>query len=1008
MPFVAEKIKKTCEMLEKYISQEICKLEDLKYQKTEYKKGHTPPKMGYKAYVPHTSLYGADTHYWFKFQFETPKAEEPFYYVLEMTTGSEGTWDAINAQGLLYLNGKMVQGFDPNHIHAYLEPATKYEAYNYFYLGMVEESVEINARILKKDPRIEKLYYDIFVPYESMLLQDERSEEYVTILYALEQTVNLIDMRVPFSKEFYDSIEKAQKYIDKEFYAKKCTTKGKPVINCIGHTHIDVEWLWDRAQTREKIQRSFATAEQLMRRYPEYKFMLSQPELYRYLKEDAPEKYAELKKLVEDGRWEPEGAMYVEADCNLIGGESMVRQILRGKQFFKEEFGVDCRVLFLPDVFGYSAALPQVLKKSGIDHFVTSKISWNESNTMPYDQFMWQGIDGTEIFTNFITAQDYDKTGKANYTTYNSIFTPSEIKGARDRFQQKKYTDRALVTFGYGDGGGGPTAKMLETHERLKRGIPGMPVTEIKFLAPYLDSARKDFDKACKETRVTPKWVGELYLELHRGTYTSIAKNKRNNRLSETALKNAEGLGVMGEMVGLEYPADMFKTAWRKVLHNQFHDIIPGSSIEKVYNGTDKDYAEILGNLGGSIDKTLKTIAKNINSDGGVLVYNPLGVEQTVLTKIDGVTYESGEKVASLGWTVIEPKETKCGVKLGTNTAENKYYKMKIDASGRIVSLYDKINRRDVFKKGEFGNELRVFEDIPRAYDAWEITNYHKQKMWKLDEPAKIEPITDGTRAGFKVVHKYLDSEIEQNIWLYTECQRIDFETKADWHQKFQLLKASFPIDVHATSADYDIQFGYTTRPTHTNTSWDAAKFEVCAHKWADISDGDYGVALLNDCKYGHSAEGSTLNLTLIKCAEYPNPNADQGEHTFTYSIMAHKGSFKEGGVVKTAQNLNNPMVALPLKAGKGTLPQNYSYISCDSENIVIDTVKKAENGDGAIVRMYDTYNCRREVTVTLPEGVSEVYLCNLMEEREKALKVKDGKVTLPVKNFEIITLNLI
>lgn len=351
--------------------------------------------------------------------------------------------------------------------------------------------------------------------------------------------------------------------------------------------------------------------------------------------------------------------------------------------------------------------------------------------------------------------------------------------------------------------------------------------------------------------------------------------------------------------------------------------------------------------------------------------------------------------------------ETKCGVKLGINTAENKYYKMKIDASGRIVSLYDKVNRRDVFKKGEFGNELRVFEDLPRDYDAWEISSFHKQKMWKLDAPAKIEPITDGTRAGFKVVHKYLDSEIEQNIWLYTECQRIDFETKADWHQKFQLLKASFPIDVHATSADYDIQFGYTTRPTHTNTSWDAAKFEVCAHKWADISDGDYGVALLNDCKYGHSAEGSTLNLTLIKCAEYPNPKADQGEHNFTYSIMAHKGGFKEGGVVKAAQNLNNPMIALPLKAGKGTLPQNYSYISCDSENIVINTVKKAENGDGAIVRMYDTYNCRREVTVTLPEGVSEVYLCNLMEEREKSLKVKDGKVTLPVKNFEIITLNL-
>ncbi len=1008
MSFVAEKIKTTCLMLEKYLAQEICKIEDIDYKKTEYKKGHTPPKMGYKSYAPHTALFGADTHYWFKFNFNTPKAENNCYYMLEMTTGSEGEWDAINAQGLLYLNGKMTQGFDPNHTLAYLEPDTKYEAYNYFYLGMVEESVEISARIIKKDTRIEKLYYDMLIPYESMLLQDTRSEEYITILYALEQTANLLDLRVPYSKEFYESVEKAQNYIDKEFYGKKCTTKGKPVINCIGHTHIDVEWLWDRAQTREKMQRSFATAEQLMERYPDYKFMLSQPELYRYLKEDAPEKYAVLKRLVEEGRWEPEGAMYVEADCNLISGESMVRQIMRGKQFFKEEFGVDCRVLFLPDVFGYSAALPQILKKSGIDHFVTSKISWNESNKMPCDAFMWQGIDGTEIFTNFITAQEYDKTGTVNLTAYNCTLTPSEVKGARDRFQQKKYTERALITFGYGDGGGGPTAKMLETHERLKRGIPGMPVTEIKFLAPYLDSVRKDFDKACKETKVTPKWVGELYLELHRGTYTTIAKNKRFNRLSETALKNAECLGIIGELVGLQYPEEMFKHCWRKVLHNQFHDIIPGSSIEKVYDGTDKDYAEVLGSLNGNIASTLKTIAKNINTDGGLLVYNPLSYSQNVLTKVNGKTYESAENIESLGWKVINPDETKCGVKVSGNTAENKYYRMKMDASGRIVSLYDKLNNREVFKKGQLGNELQVFEDIPRDYDAWEITDYHKQKMWKLDAPCKIEPIFDGTRAGFKVIHKYLDSSIEQNVWLYTECRRIDFETKADWHEKFQLLKVAFPIDVHATSADYDIQFGYTSRPTHLNTSWDAAKFEVCAHKWADISDGDYGVALLNDCKYGHSAEGSDLSLTLIKCPEYPNPQADQGEHNFTYSIMAHNGSFKEGGVVLEAQRLNNPSVAMPIKASKGTLPQSYSYISSDSNNVVIDTVKKAENGEGVIVRMYDTFNCRRNVTLNLPQGVSEVYLCDLMENRQKPVKIKDGKVTVTVNNFEIVTLNLI
>lgn len=1008
MPFVINKIGKTCEMLKEQMSQEICKLENLEYQKTEYKKGHTPPKSNYMPYVPNTHIFGADTHYWFRFNFTTPKAQEPFYYVMEMTTGSEGEWDAINAQGLIYLNGEMVQGLDPNHIYTYLQPDTHYEAYNYFYLGMVEESVAIKGRLLKNDPRIEKLYYDIFVPYECALIMDKKSEEYITILSALEQTVNLIDLRVPYSEEYYNSLAEAQKYIEREFYAKKCTTKGKPVVNCIGHTHIDVEWLWTRAQTREKIQRSFSTIEQLMYRYPEYKFMLSQPELYRYLKEDAPDKYDVLKTFVKEGRWEPEGAMYVEADCNLISGESMVRQILRGKQFFKNEFGVDCKVLFLPDVFGYSAALPQILKKSGIDHFVTSKISWNDTNTMPCDAFMWQGIDGSEIFTNFITAQDYDPTGKANFTTYNGVLSPSEIKGARHRFQQKKYTERALVTFGHGDGGGGPTAKMLETQRRLAKGIPGMPVTEIKFIAPYLDSVRKDFDKTCTATKVTPKWVGELYLELHRGTYTSIGKNKRLNRQSETALKNAEGLGVIAETLGKAYPTDMLDISWRKVLHNQFHDIIPGSSINEVYDGTDKDYAKLLGDLNGDIQESLKTIASNINSKGGVLVFNPLSAKQSVLTKINGTTYESQETVDSLGWTVINPKAQKSGVKLGNLTAENKFYRMKLDNSGRIVSLYDKINGRSVLKKGEYGNELQVFEDIPRDYDAWEISDFHKQKMWKIDAPAKIEQITDGSRAGFKITHKYLDSVIEQKIWLYTECRRIDFQNNVDWHQKFQLLRVAFPIDVNTTTADYDIQFGYATRPTHSNTSWDEAKFEVYAHKWADVSDGDFGVALMNDCKYGHSTEGSTLKLTLIKCAKYPNPQADQGEHNFTYSIMSHSGSFKEGGVVLEAQRLNNPLIAIDVEKGNGSLPQSYSYISCDSENVIIDTVKKAENGKGIIVRMYDAYNRRRNVTVNLPEGAKEVYLTNLMEEKIKQLKITNGKVTVPVNNFEIVTLNIL
>jgi alpha-mannosidase len=396
-----------------------------------------------------------------------------------------------------------------------------------------------------------------------------------------------------------------------------------------------VEWKWARAQTREKIQRSFATAKSLMDRYPEYIFMLSQPELYRYLKEEAPEKYEELKGLVREGRWEPEGAMYVEPDCNLTSGESLVRQLIFGKRFFREEFGVESNILFLPDVFGYSAALPQILRKSGVDYFVTSKISWNDTNTMPMDMFYWEGIDGTEIFTSFMTAQNFGgipgKGGK-NRTTYVGNVTPSFVKGTWDRFQQKEYTDRIFLTYGYGDGGGGPTKEMLEMQRRTARGIPSLPVTKTDTLTAYLHQVKGEFDATCRRTGRTPRWVGELYLEFHRGTYTSIGKVKKGNRNAEFLLGNVEALSVTDLCFGGSYDSEGLNHYWRKTLHNQFHDILPGSSIKEVYDGTDVDYARIENyGLKPSFEKLL-AIAERINTEGGVLLYNPTGFARRAIT----------------------------------------------------------------------------------------------------------------------------------------------------------------------------------------------------------------------------------------------------------------------------------------------------------------------------------------------------------------------------------------
>lgn len=1009
MSFIKEKIRILCENLEKQAKCSYGNIDPLEYVKSGYKKSNTPPADGWALMDESVHLEGRDTHFWIRGRFHTPIVDENVYLVLEATTGKEGQWDATNPQGLLYLNGKMVQGYDTNHTEAFLEADTEYQMYNYIYLGMQSDPIQLRMRICGIDRRVERLYYDVLVPYEACLLLEENSDDYIRMMGVLEQTANLVDMRQIFSDAYYQSIENAIRFIQRELYEKLCSKDGKPVVSFVGHTHIDMEWQWTRAQTREKIQRSFSTAAALMERYPEYKFMLSQPELYQYLKEEAPEKYEELKALVKEGRWEPEGAMWVEPDCNLSSGESFVRQLIHGMTFFRNEFGKNCKVLFLPDVFGYSAALPQILKKAGVDHFVTSKISWNEVNKMPVDEFMWQGIDGTEIFTTFLTAQDYTGTKATNFTTYNAMLNSSMLKGAWNRFQQKEYSDRVMVTFGWGDGGGGPTKRMLENFRRLEKGLPGMPVAEMSFMTPHLEKRKELFDAGCRKTRRTPKWVGELYLEFHRGTYTSIARNKRGNRKAELGLQKAEALSAMDMLLGGTYDADGFHAAWRKVLHNQFHDILPGSSIYEVYEGTDRDYAQIGQFLDNTVQEKLKTLAEHVSSDGGVLVYNSLGFARKGTICLGGKTVELEEEIPAFGWKVIAPPACKGGdVAVHNNVIENRYYCLRIDASGRIISLLDKQAGREVFQPDKYGNEFQAFEDYPRDFDNWEITNYYKQKMWTLDEKAEICPIFDGERAGLCVRKKYMASHITQNIWLYRTGRRIDFETEIDWHENHQILKVAFPLDVHTTTATFDIQFGHVVRPTHENTSWDQARFESYGHKWVDMSEHGYGVALLNDCKYGYSTEGSTLKLTVLKCGTFPNPHADQGKHTFTYALLPHGGDLRETGVIQEAYALNQPLEHIVVEAHDGREPSCYSLVSCDSPNVIIETVKKSEQGDDIIVRGYEAYGCRSKTTWTVADGFSKVYLCDLLEKELETLPFDGKHITLPVSNFEIVTLKFV
>jgi len=440
------------------------------------------------------------------------------------------------------------------------------------------------------------------------------------------------------------------------------------------------------------------------------------------------------------------------------------------------------------------------------------------------------------------------------------------------------------------------------------------------------------------------------------------------------------------------------------VLHNQFHDIIPGSSIKEVYDGTDKDYAGIHSFCSGILEEKLRSIASKVDAKGGALVYNPLGFARKGIVRFAGATAELTEEVPAFGWGVARGMIRQAAVTVDGLTVENQYYVLTLDHSGRIRSLFDKAANRHVLKPGTFGNELQVFEDFPRQYDNWEISDYYKQKMWVLEDAAAIEPVQDGSRAGFRIQKTYMHSAIIQTLWLYSESRRIDFETEIDWHEHHQILKTAFPLDVLANTATYDIQFGHVQRPTHENTSWDKAKFEVYGHKWVDLSEPGYGVSLLNDCKYGHNTEGSTLKLTILKCGTYPNPEADQGHHAFTYSLLPHEGDFRSAGTIREAYALNQPLVATEA-CGDGSLPDSFSLVSCDHPGVILETVKKAEADDGMIVRMYESFGGRCTANITAAPGFSKVYLCDLMENILRELPLSGDRVSIPVSNFEIITL---
>ena len=972
--------------------------------------------------------------------------------------GNTGGGNNSGFESMAYVNGKMYQGVDVNHKELFFDEAlcgTTVDLTFRLWSGLEGGGVptEQEHRIARADlawldEKVDDLYYLASMVHQTLEELADSDPIQHELRKALDDAFRMIDWTYPGSEAFYESVYRADEGLNESIDGMDKHSMIN--IYCVGHTHIDVAWLWRLKHTREKCSRSFSTVFRLMEQYPEYIFLQTQPQLYEYMKEDFPDIFENIKKRVKEGRWEADGGMWVEADCNLTSGESLTRQILIGSKFIKDEFGKDVEYLWLPDVFGYSWAIPQILKKAGINTFMTTKISWNQYNRMPHDTFKWKGIDGSEVLTHFITTPEPWRERDSWFYTYNGNLLPRTVKGVWDAYRDKQMNKDLLISFGYGDGGGGVNRDMLECRRRLDK-IPGLPRVKMSTAGEYF---RKLHDTVANTDQYVHTWDGELYLEYHRGTYTSQAYNKRMNRKMELLYRRAEWLTVMEALQAGKLEAakqEELTKGWKHILTDQFHDIIPGSSIHEVYEDARKDYAYIEG-IAREVEKEAFThlIEQKentytvFNSSGWTMsqiVAIPQKLEgsfwdedgnELISQKGQDVTYVEVKDVPSMGAKTISlkegrkdllktdmpfrmegiaKKETKLAAETGLKDREleTPYYQISLNQYGQITRLYDKTYAREVIPEGQRANVLQVFEDKPLDFDAWDIDIFYQEKMREITNLTAFE-VTEMGPLCMKVHMEWdfapyegetgrLASHIRQDMMLYRSDRRIDFCTEVDFHEQHQLLKAAFPVDIRSTYGTYDVQYGNVRRPNHWNTSWEQAKFETVAHRWADLSERSYGVSILNDCKYGHDIKDNVLRISLLRAATHPDHLQDQGTHTFTYALLPHNGDFVEGMTVQEAFALNDPM---QVTAGKSSLSYD-SFLSFDNDQVELDAVKKSEDGKYIVVRFHEFTGSKQEAVLTTGFPYKAWAECDL---RERAItEFGHSGIRMKLHAYEIKTI---
>jgi alpha-mannosidase len=753
-------------------------------------------------------------------------------------------------------------------------------------------------------------------------------------------------------------------------------------ISAVGHAHIDSAWLWPLRETVRKTARTFANVTALAADYPEFIFACSQAQQYAWVKQHSPEVFQRIQAAVKAGQWEPVGGMWVEADGNLPGGEALARQLVHGKRFFLDEFGVDCRGVWLPDSFGYTAAYPQLARLAGMDWFLTQKISWNQTNKFPHHTFWWEGIDGSRIFTHFPPAD-----------TYNADMTGSELAHAVRNYQDKGGGTRSLLPFGFGDGGGGPTREMLERARRL-RDLEGSPTVVIETPDAFFDAARAEYPQA-------PVWTGELYLELHRGTFTSQARTKAGNRRSEHRLRAAELAATTAAIrSGYPYPYERLDRLWKTVLLHQFHDILPGSSIAWVHREAEATYDRVLAELDEIIEQAMTAVA-GTGDTSWVLNAGPLPRTELV-----------GERLVQVGANFLGPPAeaptTPDPVRAEHRTLDNGLVRVVLDDDGLITSITDLTAGREVLAAGQRGNLLRLHADLPNEWDAWDVDRHYRRQYTDLTAAESVTLVETGPLVGaIRVERAFGASRITQTIRVRAGSRRIDIETEVDWHETEKLLKAGFPLDVHADRTAAEIQFGHVWRPTHTNTSWEAARFEVYGHRWVHAGEHGYGVALINDATYGHDvtrdADGAiVVRLSLLRAPRCPDPQADQGTHRLTYAIVP-------GATIADAI-AEGYALNLPLKVRPGGTPGTAAPL-VETSGVVLEAVKLADDRSGdVILRVYEALGGRARARIRTSFPVARAEVVDLLERPltgEDPVLEPDGSIPLAVRPFQVITLRL-